>query len=168
MTDSLDVRRYEPADRNAVWYVHDRAFRASPVEFVPDVNRYLRRIPEAFFADGEFLVGTLPAAEVGRTPYDPGDERVVACGGFQPRDDRTVKLRSVHVDPDVQRRGYGRTLVTALADRAREQGYERVTLTTSEDLAAARALYESLGYEQTGREYAPTFDAYEVAYRRDL
>ena len=168
MTDSLHVRRYEPADRNALWYVHDRAFRASPVEFVPDVDRYLRRVPEAFLADGEFLVGTLPTAEAGPTPYDPGDERVVACGGFQPRDDRTAKLRSVRVDPAVQRRGYGRTLVTALEDRAREQGYERVTLTTSEDLRAARGLYESLGYERTGREYVPAFDGYEVAYRREL
>jgi ribosomal protein S18 acetylase RimI-like enzyme len=202
---SLDLRRYEPADRDAVWTVHDRAFRESPVRFRPEYDRYLRHVPATFLTPGgEFLVGTLPAAEAERRRCDPPGERVVATGGFRPVDDldvgndagdpnsgndaddpnsgqrlcradgtddggtastgdtaveggRTVELKSVRVDPSFQGRGYGRALVTELERRAREAGFDRAALSTSERLTAARALYRSLGYEEVRRD--PRSDA---------
>ena len=100
MTDhSLRVHAYD-GERNAVWAVHDRAFRASPVD------------------------------------RDPG----------------TAEVRSLRVDPAFQGRGYGRRLVRALEDRARAAGFERVVLDTNVRLTGARELYESLGYEEAGRE----------------
>lgn len=168
MTPALTVRRYEDADENAVWNVHDLAFAASPVAFDPELDRHLRRIPAAFLdAGGEFLVGTLPADAAGPGAYGPPDERVVAAGGFRPDGDR-VEVGSVRVHPAFQRRGYGRTVVGALEDRARERGFDRAALETSEDLAAARALYGSLGYDRTGREYVEPADGYLVAFEKEL
>jgi len=97
MSTPLRVRRYEPPEKDAVWSVHDRTFRESPMTFYPWFNRSLRHTPETFLDDdGEFLVGVLPA-----------DERVVAVGGFLPVEDRSLpgndgrvaELRSVRVDP---------------------------------------------------------------------
>lgn len=189
MTEDVTIRRYDPGDRNAVWAVHDRAFRASPVEFDPEMNRYLRRIPD-FFPDssGEFLVATVPAdrGATGGTRPDPtedapGDERVVGCGGFLPStaegssvrpsapvdpDGETAEIRSVRVDPDHQRRGVGSALVTGLQERAREAGFDRMVLDTNVDLAGARGLYRSLGYDPVGREAAHGFEL--VYFEREL
>lgn len=176
MATDLHVRRYEPGDKNAVWHVHDAAFRASPVEFIPDLNRYLRRIPESFLTNGEFLVGTLDAADAGEGEHGRADggaygregERLVACGGFQPAGDDAVQVRSVRVHPDFQRRGYASTLVTELEGRARDRGFERVVLHTGADMTAARGLYESLGYERTRREYVDAIDGYQVHFEKRL
>lgn len=42
MAEELEIRRYEPRDKNAVWRVHERAFRATLPRFFPAVNRDLR------------------------------------------------------------------------------------------------------------------------------
>ncbi|MFD1512129.1 GNAT family N-acetyltransferase [Halomarina rubra] len=180
MTPPLHVRRYEPPDENAVWTVHDRAFRASPMEFFPWYNRYLRHVPETFLdAGGEFLVGVVTERD-GRAETETTDGRVVAIGGFLPVDDggtrddaietdtvRTAELRSLRVDPSAQRRGYGKTLVRDLEHRARRRGFERMTLHTEPALAAAQAFYRSLGYEE---RHAATDDAAAdgVVFERSL
>lgn len=138
----LTVRRYEPADADDVWSVHERAMRASPLPYVENApgdepladvtGHYLDR-------GGEFLVGLV------------GDD-VVAIGGFQVIDERTVEIRHVRVDPHYQRRGYGNQLLSELEARARSAGARRVTLHTNERLAGARRLYEGNGYEETRRE----------------
>lgn len=191
MTDEFSIRRYRPPDENAVWAVHDRAFRASPVDFLPELNRYLRRIPD-FFLDpgGEFLVATVPAdpatpsdggTDADPPAYGPDDERVVGMGGLLPStaegssvrstapvdpDGDTAEIRSVRVDPDHQRRGIGRGIVRELEGRAREAGFERTVLDTNVDLASARALYRSLGYERAGTESIEGFEL--VYFERDL
>jgi hypothetical protein len=48
MADGLTVRRYQPADENAVWRVHERAFRDASIPFDPELDRDLRRVPEAY------------------------------------------------------------------------------------------------------------------------
>lgn len=166
MTDHPPVRlRAYDGERDAVWAVHDRAFCASPVEFDPELDRHLRDIERTFRDPAAFLVGVVdvPPDPDGRGPEG---ERVVAVGGVLPAtadaasvrsspvdaDPGTAELRSLRVDPAFQGRGYGRRLVRALERRARAAGFERVVLDTNVRLTAARGLYESLGYEEAGRE----------------
>jgi ribosomal protein S18 acetylase RimI-like enzyme len=155
-----EIRRYRPADKNEVWRVHDRAFRASPMDFLPHYNRELRHIEDSYLtAGGEFLIGLL-----GDRPG--GEETLVACGGYlptgapgathgsgesSPGGEKTVELRSVRVDPDHQRRGIGRAIVFELETRAREAGFEAVLVETVESLRGALGLYRSLGYEVSRR-----------------
>lgn len=70
--------------------------------------------------------------------------------------------------PDHWRHGYGRALVAALEDRAREQGYERVVLHTSEHLAAAQSLYRNEGYRETSREQHAEADIELVYFEKRL
>ncbi len=155
MSKELAVRRYEPPDKNAVWRVHERAFRAMLPRFFPAMDRDLRTIPNVYLVDGEFLVGEI-------------EDGIVAIGGFRLVDERTVELKRLRVHPDHWRRGYGRALVAALEDRAREQGYERVVLHTSEHLAAAQSLYRSEGYRETSRERHAEADIELVYFEKRL
>jgi ribosomal protein S18 acetylase RimI-like enzyme len=178
----LSLRRYRPTDRNAVWTVHERAFRAAPVDHDPELNRALRHVSRTFLdGGGDFLVGTLAAPPADPGEYGPADERIAATGGYLPStadastvrpgspveaDERTVEVKSVRVDPAFQRRGFARTLVSELETRARAAGFERAVLDTGEDLTAAQSLYESLGYDRAGEESYRQFEL--VYFEREL
>jgi ribosomal protein S18 acetylase RimI-like enzyme len=154
MTD-LRVRRYEDRDKEAVWRVHERAFRAALPEFSPAVDRDLRDVPGSYLAEGEFLVGERAG-------------EVVACGGFLPVEEATVELKRLRVLPKCWRQGYGRALVGELERRAREEGYERVVLDTSEYLEPAQAFYRSLGYHQVDTEHHEPWDVQLQLFEKRL
>lgn len=155
---SLTVRRYDPADADAVARLNELALRASPVEFVPDApaDEPLEDVSGEYLdTDGEFLVGVVEGA-------------VVAMGGFRPRGADAVELEFLRVHPDHQRRGYGGELVAALGRRASAAGATRSILVTNERLTAARRLYEARGYEETGRETDADTGHTFVHYRKRL
>jgi len=89
--------------------VHERALRASPLEFVEeaavdgDITAVQAHYPEQ---GGEFLVGE-------------SDSRIVAVGGYLPQDEQTAELRRLRVDPGFQRHGFGQQLLDELEARAR-------------------------------------------------
>jgi ribosomal protein S18 acetylase RimI-like enzyme len=154
----LDVRPFEAPDRDAILAVHEAAFRAAAIEFEPDsaIDEELRNVTETYLqTTSPFLVGVL-------------DGDVVATGGYRPRSDGVAEVGHLRVHPAYQRRGYARELMAALEDRAHEEGIERFVLETHEDLPAARALYEDMGYEVTDREpHAVTGDEM-IHYAKDL
>ena len=157
----FSIRRYDPDDAVAVWRIHERALRASGIEFVEDApaDADLRRVEEIYRPEGEFLVGTV-------------DGDVVATGGFLPRPDdpRAAEIRRMRVGPDHRRRGYAKALLAALERRGCERGFERAWLETNADLTAARRLYESMGYRRTGEVTVdgPDGGIRFVRYARDL
>lgn len=154
--EAFTVRRYEPSDAERVWEIHERAIRASPLEFVsnPRFDEDLRNVTEHYLdAGGEFLVGCL-------------DGRVIATGGVEPIDGGAVELQRLRVLPDHQQNGYGTTLLRRLEEFARAQGFERVQLHTDDVLTVAQRLYENHGYEETGREPHPTIDGQVIYYRK--
>jgi GNAT superfamily N-acetyltransferase len=81
------------------------------------------------------------------------------CVGLSILDAKTAVVKKMYVRPSHRNRGLARVLMAALTERARERGIERLVLDTArERLAAAYALYRSLGF----RECAPYGD---VDYR---
>lgn len=65
--------------------------------------------------------------------------------------DRDALIRSVVVSPQARGRGHGTTLVQALAERAREDGVERLWLLTTD----AAPFFTRLGWSQAARSAAP-------------
>lgn len=139
MSDRFSIRRYDSGDAEAVWDLHERALRASPIEFVEDTpaDEDLRAIGDRD-DDGAFLVGHV-------------DGEIVAMGGFQRVDATTAELRRMRVDPAVQGRGYGTRILETIEERISERGLSRIVLETTVELQRARRLYERHGYTETGR-----------------
>jgi [ribosomal protein S18]-alanine N-acetyltransferase len=80
------------------------------------------------------------------------------------------ELENIVVASDAHRHGIGRQLLEALLNTARKIDSASVSLEVRESNLAARALYEKLGFRQTGRRPAyyvnPSEDA--ILYRHDL
>ncbi len=62
----------------------------------------------------------------------------------------TAEVHSVHVGAGHRGQGIARQLLLAAFAAARAEGIESLTLTVLADNAAARALYESLGFTESG------------------
>ena len=58
-------------------------------------------------------------------------------------------LGMLQVKPAYQRKGVGRAVLSAFEEIAREKGFQKIGIHTTEDNLAARALYISAGYTVT-------------------
>ena len=67
-------------------------------------------------------------------------------------DDEAAYVAEIVVAPEYRREGRARRLLVAAFDRLRESGCSRIRLAVHPDNDAARSLYESLGFEEVGRE----------------
>ena len=72
------------------------------------------------------------------------------------RDAPVARIGALVVDEALRGEGVGRVLVEAVELEARLRGCELLYLTTSEHRDDARAFYERLGLEPTGRRYSRT------------
>ena len=153
--DEVTIRRYEPADHDEVWALHNLALEA--------VNAHggngpwdddLHRVEEVYLrSGGEFLVGLLGG-------------RLVAMGALKPSAGGRAEIRRMRVHPDFQRRGFGRAILRRLEARAAELGYAELHLETTAGQTAARGLYEAMGYRETGQRTMGRFEV--IAYRKRL
>jgi ribosomal protein S18 acetylase RimI-like enzyme len=80
-----------------------------------------------------------------------------------------VEFRMLAVDPAAHGRGVGTALVSAVLDRARELGASRVVLSSAAGMAAARRLYDRMGFTRLPeRDWEPVAGVVLLAYGRDL
>jgi GNAT superfamily N-acetyltransferase len=76
------------------------------------------------------------------------DDRPVACGGIRTWEPGVCEIKRMYVAREARRRGYGRQLLAAIEQAARDAGFRRIVLDTLADLPEAIALYESSGYRR--------------------
>jgi ribosomal-protein-alanine acetyltransferase len=91
---------------------------------------------------------------------DPSAQRdLVGYGGLlAPAASGEADIQTLAVAPDARRQGLGRRIVNALLAEARSRGVREVFLEVRADNPNARALYDSLGFEQIAiraRYYQP-------------
>ena len=74
---------------------------------------------------------------------------LLGIGALKRHDDTHAELKSMHTREAARGRGVGRAMVEHLLAVAREHGYRRVSLETgtTDDFAAARALYTTAGFQ---------------------
>ncbi|KEJ89573.1 acetyltransferase [Sulfitobacter donghicola DSW-25 = KCTC 12864 = JCM 14565] len=96
--------------------------------------------------NGIILIATLDGAPVG-------------CAMTHALDPETSEIKRLFVAPQARGHGAARKLIHALMDQARSDGFKRIVLDTSVNLAPARALYASLGFSERG----PYQDVPEIA-----
>jgi len=151
----LQIRTYQPGDRDAVWELHVIALES--------VGVYLGNGPrdddlyhiEAVYLQngGEFFVGI-------------SDGRLVAMGALKRISDERAEIKRMRVHPDCQRRGFGQTMLTALEVRARELGYHSLQLDTTTLQIGAQRLYEKNGYVEVRRGKVAQFEC--IYYEKTL
>jgi GNAT superfamily N-acetyltransferase len=72
----------------------------------------------------------------------------VACGGLRPLSAGVAEIKRMFVTAAARGRGHGRAILAELERHARDAGYDRVRLYTTEVLHEARALYADAGYHR--------------------
>jgi GNAT superfamily N-acetyltransferase len=143
----MGIRPAEPADRTAVETIVQAAYE--PWAEVIGIQ------PLPMVADyGELITsGRVHVLENGHI-----DALIVLeeCDGV-------LLVENVAVRPDRQGRGLGRRLMAFAEFRARSLGLPALRLYTNEKMISNIALYESLGYRETGRE---TIDGRHAVHMR--
>lgn len=107
------------------------------------------------FQGFETELATLPgdyAAPRGALLLASVDGRLAGCCGLRPMDTadypNAAEMKRLYVRKAFRGIGLGRQLAQAALDCARQAGYTSVLLDTLDDMEAARALYEDLGFAE--------------------
>jgi len=113
--------------------------------------------PDRFFvqAGGDFLVADFRGY-------------VVGMGGFRPNERGQAEVLRVRVHPALRRRGIGQALMRSLEERAAQLGFREAHLNTATNQPEAMAFYQSMGYQEIGREHQLSWTWTLVHYTKIL
>ncbi|WP_375689404.1 GNAT family N-acetyltransferase [Pseudooceanicola sp. LIPI14-2-Ac024] len=145
---TLELRAPEAGD---LGWVIERQSRLYAAEYGwnADYETLVLRILADFAADHD------PARERGWIAEIEGEP--VGAVFVVRKDDRTAKLRLLHVEGRARGAGVGRRLVDEVLTFARAAGYSRIELWTNDVLSSARKLYVHAGFQLVGSEEHDSF-----------
>jgi len=122
--------------------------RAAKPEDLETVRSLLREYADGLEVDLSFQDFRSELAD----PFDFYELVLLAedgCVALRRIDERTCEMKRLYVRPNARGGGLGRRLAEAVIAEARGRGYSRMLLDTLPTMAAARALYRSLGFRET-------------------
>ncbi len=92
------------------------------------------------------------------------DGGILGCVGYEPWGEGRARMKRMFVPGAHRGKGLGRALAHGIVGKARHDGYKEMVLDTSKPMAAATALYQSMGFEP----FEPDYEApcREVLYLR--
>ena len=120
------------------------------------LREYARSLAaDLYFQNFEAELASLPgdyAGPSGQFLLAHVDGALAGCGGLRALADvdyaNACEMKRLYVRPAFRRFGLGRVLAQALLDEARRAGYSVMLLDTLDDMASARGLYTSLGFDE--------------------
>ena len=166
---ALVVRRVRDDERAVAAALVERAYAEYGARMAPDAWAGLAGAVRGALADpgaAEWLVAERDGALLGSVfLYPPA---VDAYGGLTGRAP-WPELRLLAVAPEARGAGAARALMEACVARARAMGAQALGLHTSESMAAARALYASMGFvREPAYDFRPDGAELVEAYRLAL
>jgi ribosomal protein S18 acetylase RimI-like enzyme len=163
MTQAIKIRPAAAEEMDEVEHLIKAAYgEFQPLMPVAAWDRWMDNISETLQApEGVVLVAGDQGHIQGAVKFYPDAGQ--AHQGDWP--EGTASIRLLAVAPGHRGKGYGRLLTQACLGRARELSIPTIFLFTGTFMAAARQLYEKLGFKR-----APEFDRDPgpIAYRMDL
>ena len=144
MDENTTISRAGPADLDALAALFDgyRQFYEQP-SYLPRARQWLRE--RLRFGESVVLVAKRGGTVVGFVQLYPMFSSV--------RTARTWILNDLYVDAGARRRGVARALLDASAAFARGDGAAGISLETTQDNAAARALYRAAGWNEDATQW---------------
>ncbi|HZU77621.1 MAG TPA: GNAT family N-acetyltransferase [Dehalococcoidia bacterium] len=150
MDEAITVRRIRADEWQKQRDLRLRALAEAPLAFGSTLARE-QALPEETWRER----ASGGAADADRATFIAergGTWAGMATGLLEPGGDgeRPAWVVGMWVDPGVRRRGVARSLLTVVADWARERGADVLNLDVTETNIPAIALYESLGFRASG------------------
>jgi L-amino acid N-acyltransferase len=144
MTELLRPRLATVADAEAINTIYNHYVRTSTATFQVEDETTAARVEELRNRPNNQPLTVVEVAG-----------EIVGWGALSPFRSRcayrdTIEL-TVYVRHDCHRRGYGRTLVTDLVERACSLGYHTILAASCEESVSSIALLKSLGFAEAGR-----------------
>jgi ribosomal protein S18 acetylase RimI-like enzyme len=141
---TTSISRAGPADLDALAALFDayRQFYGQPSD-VARARQWLRE--RLRFGESTVLVAKRGGAAVGFVQLYPMFSSV--------RTAKTWILNDLYVDAGARRQGVARSLLDAAAAFAREDGAAGISLETTQDNDAARALYRAAGWQEDATQW---------------
>jgi ribosomal protein S18 acetylase RimI-like enzyme len=136
----LNIRRYQSADSDIVWELHNAAIGPTGAHLGSD-SWYddVRNIEQVYLQNsGEYLVGEYQG-------------QVVAMGALKRTSAERAEIKRMRVAPAYQGHGFGQAMLAALEQKAKELGYTTLHLDTGVKMVAAQGLYRKNGYQEISR-----------------
>lgn len=138
--NNLQLRQYEATDQDAVWQLHVDGLKQTG-SYV-DNRKYdqdMLDIKGTYLNNGgEFFVASL-------------DNKVVGMGGLLKMDNEIAEVKRMRVDLNYQQKGIGSSILENLITKAKDLGYKKLELDTTENMNAAKRLYEKYGFKEFKR-----------------
>lgn len=137
---NLQLRQYQTSDQDNVWQLHVDGLKQT--DSYIDNREYdqdMLNIKNTYLDNGgEFFVASL-------------DNKVVGMGGLLKMNNEIAEVKRMRVNIDYQQKGIGSLILESLIKRAKELGYKKLELDTTENMAAAKRLYEKHGFKEFKR-----------------
>lgn len=109
-----------------------------------DAHLASRYSPEQMF--GPHLKADMVAPGIGTFVIARAQGLAVGCGALRRRDESTVEVKRMYVEPDMRGRGVAREILEHLQTTARSMGAQRLVLETGIYQDEAITLYRSVGF----------------------
>ncbi len=110
-----------------------------------------KRVGQTWLAQDVDELATLFARNGGAFWVLLDGEEVVGTGDVKRIDEQTCELKRMYLLPRVRGLGWGRRLTQTAIEWARQVGFQVMRLDTDEELVAATALYQTLGFKPIPR-----------------
>ncbi|MGA7988306.1 MAG: GNAT family N-acetyltransferase [Candidatus Dormiibacterota bacterium] len=153
--DHVDIHPVRDGEHARAGEVTVNAYREFATPHSPTWDAYLLRIGDVAGRSehATVLVATTGGVVAGSATLEI--DRRMNPASTEPLAPDEAHLRMLGVDPGLQGRGIGRSLVLACIELARGRGKRRLTLGTGPAMTAAQQLYTALGFTFEGERDTP-------------